>query len=383
MEIGLDGRLWGASTGIGQYTSCLLAGLSKIVPAEMNVTLVVARNRAHFAYPSGVRVTSVPLAHRFVWANLCVPLVTYREHFDLYHAVDNLSLPLFWPKGKTRYVLTIHDLIPLVFPNGVRARHRHYFRFAIRRLLRIADAIIVDSESTKSSMLERFSVPEEKLNVVYLGVDRFRFQPVNDQERIREVCQRYGIGENPYILFVGNIEPRKNLSSLIHAYAKLVKSRKCQHQIRLVIAGSVGHVVGDVLSLPSRCGVGDQVILPGIIRDDDLPALYSGASLFVFPSYYEGFGFPVLEAMSCGVPVVASNASSLPEIAGDAALLVDPHRQDDLCQAMQRVLTDEGLRQEMKQKGFARVELYSWEKTAQRTLQVYKKVCGVASEPSN
>jgi len=270
-------------------------------------------------------------------------------------------------------VLTIHDLIPLLFPQGVRPRYRYYFRFAIGRLVQTADAIIVDAESTKRAILERFRVSEKKINVIYLGVDGSRFRPIDDEDAIKRVRERYGIGSEPYILFVGNIEPRKNLSVLIRAYAEIVNSSRLDTDIRLVIAGSKGPLAQEVLSLPSQLGLTDRVIFPGIISDEDLPAFYCGAALFVFPSLYEGFGLPVLEAMACGTPVISSNTSSLPEVAGDAAVLVHP-TISDLREAMLKLVTQKTLRDELRRKGFDRVKRFSWDETARRTWQVYKRV---------
>lgn len=374
MKVGIDGQFFGASTGIGRYTSYLVGGISKWACDETELTIVVGRDRDCGAWSSGVRVTMVPPAHRLIWANLHAPWVMHTERFDVYHAVDNLSLPLFWPKGRTRCVLTIHDLIPLLFPQSVRPRHRYYFRFAIGRLVQTADAIIVDAESTKRAILERFKVSENKITVIYLGVDRARFHPIDDEGVITRVRERYGVGSEPFILFVGNIEPRKNLSVLIRAFAEIVKSSRIDTDIRLVIAGSKGPLAQEVLALPSRLGLTARVIFPGVIGDEDLPALYSGASLFVFPSLYEGFGFPVLEAMSCGTPVISSNTSSLPEVAGDAAVLVHP-TISDLRDAILKLLTQTTLRDELRQRGFDRVRQFSWDETARRTWLVYKKVC--------
>jgi glycosyltransferase involved in cell wall biosynthesis len=374
VKIGIDGNFFGISTGIGQYTSYLIDTLARLVSPDFEILLLLRHNYPSADLPSGCRIVRAPSANRLIWANLYAAWIIWRKGLDLYHALDNLSLPLFWPKGRTRYVITIHDIIPLLFPEGVRPRHRYYFRFAMRRIIQLADAIIVDSENTKSAILQHFNVSEEKLNVIYLGVDGSRFQPIDDQEYIKKVHKRYGIGPHPYILFVGNIEPRKNLSSLIHAFAELVQSGIFKPEIQLIIAGAQGPLAGDLLSLPSQLGLGDKVLFPGVIMDVDLPALYSGASLFVFPSHHEGFGFPVLEAMSCGTPVITSNVSSLPEIAGDAAILVDPNGVHDISEAMLKLLTNDMLREEMIQKGFDRARRFSWEETARQTLRVYERI---------
>jgi glycosyltransferase involved in cell wall biosynthesis len=383
MKIGINCQFCGTSTGIGQYTSYLVAGLSKCVSTQMKITLVVARNRHHAVYPSTVRVTRLPPAHRFVWANLYAPWVMYRERFDLYHALDNLSLPLFWPKGQTRYVLTVHDLLPLLFPESVKRQHSYYFRVAIRRLLKMADAIIVDSDHTRALIAERFETFVDKVTVVHLGVDTSRFRPMRDKESIHQVRERYGLGDDPYLLYVGNIEPRKNLSAVIYAYAEILRSGELNSEPRLVIAGANGGLCNDVLALPSRLGLSRQISFIGTVSDEELPPLYAGASVFLFPSLYEGFGLPVLEAMACGTPVITSNVTSLPEIAGDAAVVIDPVNTQELVNAMIRLLTNEALAKELQQKGFDRVMKFTWEDTVRRTLQIYERVYGLGHAQTN
>ena len=296
------------------------------------------------------------------------------ERFDLYHALDNLSLPLFWPKGNTRYVLTVHDLIPLLFPQSVKKRHAYYFRLAIRRLLKLADAIIVDSAYTRDRIAKRFKMFADKVSVVYPGVDTSRFRPLVDKSIIHGIRARYSIGDDPYLLYVGNIEPRKNLSVVISAYAEMLKSRALKSKPRLVIAGADSGLCNDVFALPARLGLSQSVSFIGPVSDEELPLLYAGASVFLFPSLHEGFGLPVLEAMACGTPVITSNVTSLPEIAGDAAVVVDPANTGELIDAMIRLLTNEALAEEIREKGLDRARRFTWEETARQTLQVYNRV---------
>jgi glycosyltransferase involved in cell wall biosynthesis len=376
MKIGIDCRFSGTSTGIGQYTSHLAAGLSKSVSTQIKVTLLVSQNH-DAVYPSTVRVRALPAANRFVWANFYAPWVMHREGFDLYHALDNLSLPLFWPKGQTRYVLTVHDLFPLLFPQSVKKKHRYYFRLAIPRLLKMADAIIVDSDHTRALIMERFEAFAEKVSVVHLGVDTSRFRPISDTESTHQVRKRYGLGNSPYLLCVGNIEPRKNLSAVIRAYADILKSAKLDPVPRLIIAGANGGLCNDVLALPASLGLSRQIGFIGTVSDEELPSLYAGASVFLFPSLYEGFGLPVLEAMACGTPVITSNVTSLPEIAGDAAVVIDPANTRELAHAIIRLLTNRALAKELQQKGFHRVTKFTWENMVRQTLKIYETVYGL------
>jgi glycosyltransferase involved in cell wall biosynthesis len=214
----------------------------------------------------------------------------------------------------------------------------------------------------------------EKVSVVYPGVDTLRFRPLADRSIAHEIRVRYGIGEHPYFLYVGNIEPRKNLSVVISAYAEMLKSKELKSKPRLVIAGADSGLCNDVFALPVRLGLSQSVSFIGPVSDEELPLLYAGASVFLFPSLHEGFGLPVLEAMACGTPVVTSNVTSLPEIAGGAAVVIDPANTQELIAAMMRVLTNEALAEELRQKGLARAGRFTWDETARQTLQVYKRV---------
>ncbi len=374
MRLGIDCRLFNVATGIGQYTSHLVRVLSRFISSEHHVILLADRDKPLTGLHDGFSIVRVPAHHRLVWANVYAPWMMRREHFDLYHAVDNLSLPVLWPKGVTRYVLTIHDLIPLLYPEMVKRKHQYHFRIVIGRLLHLADAIIVDSECTRQSILERFAIPQQKLSVISIGVNTELFLPMEDPERLGKVRARYGLATDPYVLFVGNIEPRKNLLRLIRAYARLRERSNVPEKLRLVIAGPKGCLCEDVFALPVHLRLTEHVLFLGRVAAEDLPALYAGALAFVFPSLYEGFGLPPLEAMACGTPVVAAKVSALPEVVGDAALLVDPYNVEELAEAMYRVLTDTALHEQMRWKGLERAQLFSWEETARKTLKVYEEV---------
>jgi glycosyltransferase involved in cell wall biosynthesis len=242
------------------------------------------------------------------------------------------------------------------------------------RLLQLADAVIVDSAYTRDRIEERFGVPAEKISVVYPGVATVRFKPVPDKSMVRGIRARYALGDNSYLLYVGNVEPRKNLSAIISAYAEVLKSKELKPKPRLVIAGSDSGLCNDVFALPARLGISQDVSFIGPVADDELPLLYADAALFLFPSLHEGFGLPVLEAMACGTPVVTSNVTSLPEIAGDAAVVIDPTNTRELSDAMTAVLTHETLAEELREKGLDRARRFTWEETARQTLQVYKCV---------
>jgi glycosyltransferase involved in cell wall biosynthesis len=223
--------------------------------------------------------------------------------------------------------------------------------------------------ATKCDLIERYGTEPDKITVVYPGYDEATFQPVRDEEVIEAVKARYGIAGD-YILFVGTLQPRKNLIRLVKAFAD------CRSPIadcRLVIAGKKGWLYQEIFRRVEELGLEKKVVFTGYVPEGDLPALLSGAHLFVFPSLYEGFGLPVLEAMACGTPVVCSNASSLPEVAGDAALMVDPLDVEGLATAMERVLSDEELRAELTERGFKQARKFSWERCARETLAVLER----------
>jgi glycosyltransferase involved in cell wall biosynthesis len=284
---------------------------------------------------------------------------------DLFHATEHL-LPRF---SSVRTVFTLHDLIFLFHPETHKPLNRWFLTLMMPRFLRAADAVIAVSECTKRDAIRFYRIPEEKITVIYEGVNP-RFRPASP-ETIAAVRARYNLPEH-FILYVGTIEPRKNLTALLEAFHHLLAT----HDLRLVIVGKKGWLYEGFFRRLRELGLGDRVIFTGYVPDEDLPAIYSAADLFVFPSLYEGFGLPVLEAMACGTPVICSNTSSLPEVAGDAAFLVDPTDVCSLAGAMEQALTDEHLRSELMAKGLERARWFTWEKAAAKTLEVYRGVLG-------
>ena len=267
-------------------------------------------------------------------------------------------------------MVTIHDLGYLHFPRAHRLLDRLYLDLSTRFNARAAAHIIADSQATKRDLVERYGVEPSKISVIYPGYDEEAFQPVREREAIEAVKARYGIAGD-YILFVGTIQPRKNLVRLMEAFSLLKRQAA---DLQLVIAGKKGWLYEAIFRRVEELGLEGQVVFTGYVAEEGLPALFSGARLFVFPSLYEGFGLPVLEAMACGTPVVCSNASSLPEVAGDAALLFDPLDVEGMAAAMGRVLGDERLRAELIERGLQRARGFSWEKCARETLAVLESV---------
>jgi len=286
---------------------------------------------------------------------------------DVYHATAHL-LPRF---RRVKTVFTLHDLAFRIHPETHKTLNRVYLNAAMPRFLQAADAIIAVSEWTKRDAVRLMGIAADRITVIHEGVhQRFRPQP---EDRIAAVRQAYGLPAH-YILYVGTIEPRKNLNVLLDAYASLLNRGAIDDHTRLVIVGKKGWLYQPFFDRLRALGLEQQVLFPGYVADDDLPALYAAADVFVFPSVFEGFGLPVLEAMACGTPVICSNASSLPEVAGDAAILVEPADSAGFGAAVQRVLEDAGVRQRLAALGMAQAQRFTWENTARRTLAVYESV---------
>jgi glycosyltransferase involved in cell wall biosynthesis len=312
------------------------------------------RLRPHTLWP-GVRAISV---------GLTLPWLLARHGIRVYHAT---FIPA--PLCATRSVFTMHDVSPFTHPQFYPARIRRRLVPLIERGLKSARRIICVSEHCRQTTLELFRLREERLRVVHHGVGA-RFLPVDKDRARATVKQRFGV-DAPYILYVGKLEARKNIRRLLQAFHRF--RLQTGSAATLLLAGRRFWDLEDIDRTIAELGLARNVRELGYVPEDHLPELYAGAELFVFPSLWEGFGFPVLEAMKCGTAVVASRVSCLPEIAGGAAELVDPTDVDQIAQAMARVLANPATRSEMIQKGMAQAARFSWEETARRTLEVYRQ----------
>jgi len=268
-----------------------------------------------------------------------------------------------------RNVITIHDMAHEYYPETTSKRISKYLK-KLRQEAGKADLIITVSESTKRDILKFFDVAEEKIRVIHNGVDTV-FQPIKDQHLLDTAREKYNLNER-FVLYLGAIQPRKNISTLIRAYNILCKGHNFKY--KLVIAGGVGWKNKNICPLIEELGLRDKIILTGYIPEHDLPTIYNLSDAFVFPSLYEGFGIPVLEAMACGIPVVTSNVSSLPEVSGGAAVLINPHSIKDLADGIKRILFDEELRKRNIAKGIKRAKFFTWERCAKETLKAFSQV---------
>jgi glycosyltransferase involved in cell wall biosynthesis len=281
---------------------------------------------------------------------------------ELYHATEHLLLPL----RDTPTVLTVHDLIYRLYPRYHKAQNYLFLNVAMPLFCRRADAIVAVSHRTKRDLVRYYRVPEDKVTVIYeAAAPRFAPQP---EARIAAARARYGLPAC-YLITVCAIEPRKNHAGFLRAFEVLCRDDPGLHW---VIVGGKGWLYEGFYTALERSPARERVILPGYIEDEDLAAAYAGALAFVFPSFGEGFGLPPLEAMGCGVPVISSDAFSLPEVGGDAARYFSPHSVDQMIQTTRSVLADAGLRAEMRQMGLAQAARFSWQKAAEETWALYQ-----------
>lgn len=349
--------------GIARYTRSLIHALAECDQTNQYALYIPADARYlddARAFPNNFRLAPAPLTERHMvalWqrARFPLPVELFVGRADVFYSPD-FVLP---PTRAPRKILTVHDLSYKRLPETAVPNLKWYLEDAVPRSVRRADLILADSDATRRDLVELFGVPSDHVQTLYSGCDPAfkRVTDANELERVRRTYKLY----KPFILHVGTVEPRKNLVRLIEAYSRLPGRR----EVELVIAGGRGWMYDEIYDAPQTFGVTASVHFIGFAPDADLPALYSLAELLAYPSLYEGFGLPVLEAMACGTAVVTSNNSSLPEVAGDAALLVDARDVEALTWAISRLLDDHHWRGIMQRKGLVQAKKFSWEKSAQ------------------
>lgn len=371
MQIGLDAAaLKNQPHGIGNYIKNLVLALPTVAPEEQYSIFLPRRNIRQFSsLTQRVCLEPCPSSRffRVLWEQAALPWILKVRKVDVFHGLAS-AVP---PQSTCPSVVTIHDLTTHIMPKQHTAGRSSYLRWMIPQSCRRADAIIAVSESTRRDLVSVLQVPSKKIVVIPLGVDD-SFHKVLDPDVLFAVRRKYNLPEE-YILYLGVIEPRKNLGNLVRAYQQ---AADIHEHVPLVLAGSLGWGYKPLLREITESPVRDRVFLSGHIQQEDLAAVYSAASLFVYPSLYEGFGLPVLEAMACGTPVITSNIASLPEVAGEAAILVDPHSPHDIAEAIRRVLAHPDLRQQLSQRGVLRARSFRWDYTARQTHHVYAQLLG-------
>lgn len=374
MRIGIEGKvLTSRAGGIGRYAMHLVRAL--LIASRLRATAVEfvlftspQTSRSYLPPSDGTYREHFCTVQSSVWrALVAIPVGLVRQGIDVFHGLDHVGLPPFFKRG--RYVVTIHDVIPLLLPHTFTLRHRLVVRAALARVSKQADMVIVPSQATKQDVLQHCRLHEDRVVVIPEGCDA-RFGPAVDPAHLSRVRLKYGLPPL-YMLFLGMLNPRKNVPTLLRAFAQLRHTQRVDPALHLVLAGSPGWRTPDLCRTLQQLGLERVVCFPGFIDEQDLPDLYRGALLFVFPSLYEGFGLPVLEAMGCGVPVIASNVAAIPEVAGDAAVLVAPDDVDGMAVAIEEVVYNTTLRHTLQGKGIAQAQRFSWDATAQKTLDLY------------
>ena len=367
MRIAIDARKL-RDYGIGTYVRNLLRHLSRIDSTTEYVLLCNGEDcGALEALGENFRTVSDSSAPYSIREQLSVPLDLRREGINLFHAPHYVLPPL----TPCRSVVTIHDCIHLRFPQYLPNRLAYgYARASLWIATHRSSRVLTVSEASKRDILKYFHVPEAKINVIYNAIDE-RFGEAPDEEEVARVRERYQLND-PFVLYAGNIKPHKNLERLIEAFQMLRKG-DLEH-VKLLIIGDEISKYATLRRAVHHYKLHKHVRFFGFVPDKTLAVLYRLASVFVFPSLYEGFGLPPLEAMASGTPVITSNVSSLPEVVGDAALLIDPYDATQIAAAMRRVLTEPALREDLRQRGLQRVREFSWERSVRRVSEIYGEV---------
>lgn len=358
--------------GIGRYVRELVSALRK-QDTDTHYRLLVAG--AHISQ------LTPPLAPNFSWcpthlntkwlariwhrARLPLPVEYITGQLDLFHATD-FVLPPTCPS--TRTLLTVHDLSFIRTPETASPRLRRYLSAVVPRSVAAANHILADSAATRHDLIDLYHTPPDKITVLLSGVDA-RFRSIEDDNTLSATRRKYNIGTQPYLFTIGTVQPRKNYARVVEALAAL---HQRGHDYKLVIAGGRGWLEDDLYHTIDRLNMQSHVKLIGFVDDADLPALYSSAACTVFVSLYEGFGLPVLESMACGTPVITSNISSLPEVAGDAAPTVAPTDTRAIRDTIEAVITNPAYHAELRAQGLAQARRFTWDNAAKQLMDVYE-----------
>ncbi len=428
MVIGFDGsRAFSKDkTGTENYSYQLLLNLSKI--DQSNQYIVYLRPGTKIQnFPNNFQFKTINF-HR-LWTQVGLAYQTFKDKLDILF-VPAHTLPLIRKPG-LKTIMTVHDLGAEYLPAMHQLKQTLYLDFITRFQLKTATKLIAVSKATKADLVKKLGIDSSKVEVIYEGVDREVFQPIKNDQLIN-ILNKFDIEKGKYFLFVGTIQPRKNLVRLVEAFRNLIRgpvalyprpmsslnaagtrrgtpARATPHQfdLRLVLVGQKGWLSDEIYQLPKKLGIEKNVKFLGRVSDKNLAALYSGAIALTYPSLFEGFGLPILEAMSCGCPVITSNLSSMPEVTADAALLVNPYKVSEIAKAMGKLslnepvlsepvlsevevvevaepapfagpveglILNDTLRDNMIEKGYKQVEKFSWKKAARETLKVFERV---------
>jgi len=357
-----------AGTGIGTYTARLME----------NIMSIDTDNTYSFFWPndgydfllgkSNINLTLFGEKNKKFWDEVFMPAQVKKKNLDIFHLPQN---GLGLPKEKyCSYIATVHDLIPYVLPDTCGKSYLDKFTEEMPYIIDGCDKIITVSEYSKQDIIKYFGIPGDRIEVIYLAADsRFRLMK---KEKAWEFLHREYSYSNDYILYLGGFSPRKNVDGLLDAYRRVYRELPGYYELVLLGASKDNHY--ELRKKVEEMGISDRVVFAGYVPYEHLPYFYNCASLFVYPSLYEGFGLPPLEAMTCGTPTITTNVTSIPEVVGDGAVLVNPYDNHELADNMYRILSDMDLRELLRERGLKRAYNFSWKKTAIETIKVYEKV---------
>ncbi len=369
-------------TGTENYALELIKALAKQASSYLRLRLYTPHPPLPLNWPASPYVETRVIPWPRLWTHIRLSAELWQCPPDALFVPAHV-LPLFCPVPA---LVTVHDLGYRYYPEAHRPFDRRYLEWTTRRHTRVARHLLADSQATKADLVRFYHADPNRITVVYLGRDE-SLKRIEDPTAIAAVKAKYGL-DGPYLLYLGTLQPRKNLVRLLEAFHLVQQMRpqittvpslsrtgdESKKLLRLVIGGKKGWLEDEILARGQALGLAGQVLFPGYIPTEDKAALLSGALAYVFPSLYEGFGLPVLEAMACGTPVLTSNVSSLPEVAGEAAILVDPHRTEAIAAGIVQLVTDQDLRQRLVEKGYRQIQKFSWTRAAEQVLTVVSRL---------
>ncbi len=368
--------------GISNYVRSLVDALLAQDSKNQYTLLTSGRPTREHPFPQAenVRVRSILIPDRYLnilWYRWRLPLYAtfFTGQVDIYHGPDFVLPPI---NGKVRKVVTVHDLAFVEHPEYAMPQLATYQNKVVPEAVTAADVVAAVSQATSQILIEHFKIPPEKITIIPNGIRPY-FRRITDPILLSATRHKFGL-KHPLVLGVGTLEPRKNHFGLIKAFHKAQSAAGYKFRpAMLALAGGPGWLYDETQQLIAKLKLENKVRYLGYVTELELITLYSMADVFVFPSFLEGFGTPLVEAMACGAPVITSNTSSLPEVAGNAAVLIDPHNTGQIARAMLQVLESEQLQEELRQKGYARAQYFTWFKAASKMLSVYQRLCDGAT----
>ncbi|CCJ33162.1 glycosyltransferase family 4 protein [Caloramator australicus] len=369
MKIGIDSRasIWYRGTGIGTYTYQLIKNIC-LIDKENDYLLFLPKDKLDFELDENFKVKHIEKSDKETfWEEVDVPNILTDTGIEIYHVPQNgIGLPY---EKTCKFVITLHDVIPYKMPETVGPQYLKIYLQEIPKIVPLCDGIITVSEYSKMDIHKTLGYPLDKIYVTYLAAEDI-YKPINKEYCRKIIKEKYCL-EGDFILYVGGFSPRKNIKGLIQAFSLIKNKIK---GFKLLILGKKGRSYYDYRDLALSLGLKNECLFPGFIPVEDLPLFYNASYMLIYPSFYEGFGLPPLEAMACGTPVIASNTTSIPEVLKEDALYVNPQNPYEIAENILRLIEDKKLYEDLKLKGLLRSSSYSWKKTAVETLTVFSKL---------